>query len=66
MADEVVRNCVVTVRKTQIVARETIVHRIVRQTPAQTRVVTACRQGPPGPPGKTPPAGSFEWNSTNW
>lgn len=72
MADEVVRNCVVTVRKTQIVVRETIVHRIVHQTPAQTRVVTACRQGPPGPPGEegpegpAAPAGSFEWNSTNW
>ncbi len=66
MADEVIKNCAVTIRQTQIVAKETAVHRIVKQTPTPPRVISACKQGPPGPPGETPPAGSFEWNSTNW
>lgn len=61
MAGEVIKNCAVTIRQTQIVAKETVVHRIVKQTPTPPRVISACKQGPPGPP-----AGSFEWNSTNW
>ncbi len=72
MADEIVKNCVVTVRTTQIVAKERIVHKVIRQTPQPTRVISTSRQGPPGPPGgegpegPAAPAGSFQWNSTNW
>lgn len=39
MADEVIKNCAVTIRQTQIVAKERVVHRIVRPIEVPARII---------------------------
>lgn len=39
MADEVIKNCAVTIRQTQIVAKERVVHKVVRPAQAPTRII---------------------------
>lgn len=54
MADEIVETRVLTVRTKQIATVDRPVTTVVRTTtPEAARVVTATRQGPPGPPGGT-------------
>lgn len=48
MADDIAKNCVITVTKTQIVASEKTVTRVIANKTDAPRVIQGCKQGPPG------------------